>query len=143
MFRRLRSTSSTWATIPLRLALGAIFIAHGSQKVLGSFNGPGLKTFTAAPPPFHFMRPGWLWMGAAAFSELVGGALLVLGFFTRLGAFVIVCVMLAAIIGIHWPVFFAGSNGFEYPLSLLGGALSLLIAGGGQLSADRLTGNRR
>ena len=143
MFRRLRSTSSTWSTLPLRLAWGAIFIGHGSQKVLGLFNGPGLKAFTGAAPPFHFMRPGWLWMGAAAFSELIGGALLVLGFFTRLGAFLILCVMLTAIIGVHWPVFFASSNGFEYPMALLAGALALLIAGGGHLSVDRLTGNRR
>ena len=32
-------------------------------------------------------------MGAAAFAELLGGVLVMLGLFTRLGAFLIVCVM--------------------------------------------------
>ena len=78
MLRRLTSTSASWATVPLRLALGIAFIGHGAQKVLGSFNGPGFAKFTSFPAPFPFMRPGWLWMGAAAVSELVGGILVLL-----------------------------------------------------------------
>ena len=109
------------ATIPLRLAMGVIFIGHGAGKVLGSFNGPGLRAFTSYPAPFPFMRPAWLWMGAAALSELIGGALLLLGLFTRLGAFLIACVMLVAVVRVHWPVFF-GPTGIEFALALLGGA---------------------
>ena len=89
------------------------------------------------------MRPAWLWMGAAAFSEFVGGILVLLGLLTRVGAFLIACVMLTAIIGVHWPNFFANNRGFEYPLALLAMALALLIAGGGQASVDRLIGGRR
>src|SRR5215470_11238464 len=103
MFRKLIATSSTWFTLPVRLALAAVMIAHGSQKVLGSFNGPGFKTFISGNTPFAFMRPAWLWLGAAALSELVGGLLVGLGFLTRAGAFFIACVMLTAITGIHWP----------------------------------------
>ena len=145
MFRKLIATSSTWFTLPVRLALAAVFIAHGSQKVLGSFNGPGFKTFTAGNTPFGFMRPTWLWLGAAALSELLGGILVGLGFLTRIGAFLIACVMLTAIIGVHWPGgFFAGNRGFEYPMSLLAMTVALLIAGGGQLSVDKsLSGGRR
>ena len=73
MFRKLIATSSTWFTVPVRLALGAVFIAHGSQKVLGSFNGPGFKTFTAGNTPFAFMRPTWLWLALAAFADFFGG----------------------------------------------------------------------
>ena len=51
--------------------------------MLGSWGGTGLAKFTSNPPPFAFMRPGWLWMGAAAFSELIGGALVLLGLLTR------------------------------------------------------------
>jgi hypothetical protein len=43
-------------------------IAHGAQKVLGSFNGPGFKTFIGGTTPFEFMRPTWLWLAAAALS---------------------------------------------------------------------------
>lgn len=142
MLRRLTSTSATWATVPLRLAMGVIFIGHGAGKVLGLFDGPGLRAFTSFPAPFPFMRPAWLWMGAAALSELIGGILLLLGLFTRLGAFVIACTMLTAIVGVHWPAFF-GPKGIEFALALLGGALSLLISGGGQASMDRFISGRR
>jgi putative oxidoreductase len=145
MFRRLIATSPTWFTIPIRMGLAAVMIAHGAQKVLGSFNGPGFKTFIGGTTPFGFMRPAWLWLGAAALSELVGGILVGLGFLTRVAAFFIACTMLTAIIGVHWNGgFFASNRGYEYPLSLLAMALALLIAGGGQASIDKsLSGGRR
>jgi putative oxidoreductase len=91
------------------------------------------------------MRPAWLWLAIAALSELVGGIFVGLGFLTRVAAFFIACVMLTAIIGVHWPGgFFAANRGYEYPLSLLGMAIALLIAGGGQASIDKgLSGGRR
>jgi hypothetical protein len=68
MFRKLIITWPVWMTLPIRLALGVIFVAHGAGKVLGSFEGPGLAKFTSSgPAPFAFMRPSWLWFGAAAF----------------------------------------------------------------------------
>ena len=138
MLRRIIATSPTWFTLPIRLALAAVFIAHGSQKVLGAFNGPGFKAFTAGATPFGFMRPAWLWLGAAALSELLGGVLVGLGFLTRVGAFLIMCVMLTAIMGVHLPGgFFAANRGYEYPMSLLAMALALLISGAGQASVDR------
>ena len=143
MLRKLTATTATWATVPLRLTLGVIFIAHGAQKVFGAFGGPGMRGFTSFPAPFPAMRPAWLWMGAAAFFEFIGGILVLLGLFTRLGAFLIACVMLTAIVGVHWPNFFANNRGFEYPLALLGMSLALLIAGGGQASVDRMMGGRR
>ena len=144
MLRRLTSTSSTWVTVPLRLALGAIFIGHGAQKVLGSFNGPGwAKWLTFSQfAPFPFMRPAWLWLAAAAVGELIGGVLVLLGLLTRIGAFLIICSMLVAIIGIHWPAFFAPA-GMELAIACLGSALALLIAGGGQASVDRMISGRR
>ena len=70
MFRRLIATSATWFTLPIRLGLAAVMIAHGAQKVLGSFGGSGFKTFIGGNTPFGFMRPTWLWLAAAALSEL-------------------------------------------------------------------------
>ena len=145
MLRRLIATSSAWFTLPIRLGLGAVMIGHGAQKVLGSFGGPGFNAFIANNTPFGFMRPAWVWMAAAALSELVGGILIALGFLTRVGAFLIACVMVTAIAGVHWTGgFFAANRGYEYPLSLLAMSLALLIAGGGQASVDRaLSGGRR
>lgn len=144
MLRRLTATTSSWVTLPLRLALGVIFIAHGAQKVFGTFHGPGWTKWTSMSQlaPFPFMRPTWLWLGAAAIGELLGGALVLLGLFTRVGAFLIMCSMLTAIIGLQWPAFFM-PTGMEFAVACLGGALALLIAGGGQASVDRIIGGRR
>jgi putative oxidoreductase len=144
MLRKLIATSASWFTVPLRLTLGVIFIAHGLQKVVGTFNGPGWAKWTSMSQlaPFPFMRPQWLWLGAAAIGELVGGVLVLLGLLTRLGAFLIVCSMLTAIIGLHWPAFF-GPAGMEFALACLGGALALLISGGGQASIDLKLSRRR
>lgn len=143
MFRKLMATSPAWVTVPIRLGLGVIFVAHGAQKVLGSFNGPGLAKFTSFPAPFPFMKPAWLWMGAAAFAELIGGLLVILGLLTRVGAFLVFCTMLTAIVGVHWPNFFMPA-GIEYALALLAMSLALLISGGGMASLDlALSGGRR
>jgi len=143
MFRRLTSTSATWIPLPLRLAMATIFVAHGAQKVLGSFNGPGFEKWISIPPPFSFMKPSWLWLGAAAFSELIGGILIFLGLLTRVGAFLIACTMITALLAKHWPSFFA-PQGIEYPLSLVAICLALLISGGGMASVDlAMSGGRR
>ena len=143
MLRRLTSTTATWTTIPLRLALGIAFIGHGAQKVFGSFNGPGWAKWTSLSQavPFPFMRPTWLWLGAAAISELLGGVLVLLGLLTRVGAFLLICVMLTAM-RTQWPAFFA-PTGMELAISMLAMSLALLIAGGGQASVDRMISRRR
>jgi len=143
MLRRLASTSASWAPLPLRLALGIAFLGHGAQKVFGSFGGPGFRQFTSFPAPLTFMRPAGAWMGAAAFAELIGGALVLIGLLTRLGAFLIICVMLTVIFGVlRYKGFFA-PEGMELAISFLAIALALLITGGGLLSADRIIGRRR
>jgi putative oxidoreductase len=130
-------TSENWAILPIRLALGTIMFAHGAQKVLGWWGGPGLTQWTNQTAPFSEMRPSWLWMGAAALSELVGGAMVMIGLYTRIGAFFIACVMLVAISGVHWRSgFFIKDGGFEFPIALLGMAAGLLIHGGGSASID-------
>jgi putative oxidoreductase len=136
MFQKIIATAPTWITVPVRLALGIIFIAHGAQKVLGLWGGKGFNAFIQNDPPFAFMRPGWLWMGAAALFEFVGGILVLSGLLTRLGALAIFLVMLTAMFGVHWGSFFG--RGIEFPFALIAMAIALIIAGGGQASLDRL-----
>jgi putative oxidoreductase len=144
MFRKIIMTWRVWFTLPIRLALGGIMFAHGAQKVLGSFGGPGFNAVVSNPEaPFSFMRPAWLWWAAAALSEFLGGVLIVLGLLTRVGAFFVACTMITAVVGVHWPVFFA-PRGIEYPLALLAMSFALLISGGGMASVDlALTSKRR
>src|SRR5688500_450202 len=118
MFRKIIMTWPVWFTLPIRLALGGIMFAHGAQKVLGRFGGPGCNAIISnAQSPFRFMRPAWLWWAMAALSEFVGGILIVLGLFTRVGAFFVLCTMITAVFSVHWPAFFA-PKGMEYPMAL-------------------------
>ncbi|MGH7811683.1 MAG: DoxX family protein [Candidatus Binatia bacterium] len=133
----LLKTSPSWAMLPIRIALGTIMFAHGAQKVFGVWGGPGFNRWINQPAPLIDLRPAWLWMGAAALSEFIGGALVMIGLYTRIGAFFIACVMTVAIFGVHWNNgFFINSGGFEFPLALLGMALALMIYGGGAASID-------
>jgi putative oxidoreductase len=127
----------------LRLGLAIAFIGHGAQKVFGSFNGPGWAKWTSLSQavPFPFMRPTWLWLGAAAISELVGGILVLLGLLTRIGAFLLIGVMLTAM-STQWPAFFPPA-GMELAMAMLAMSLALLISGGGQVSVDRMISRRR
>lgn len=144
MFRKILATSGSFAPLFIRLGIAVVFMAHGSQKVLGAYGGPGFKAFISGNTPFSFMRPAWLWLGAAALSELVGGLLIGIGFLTRIAAFFLACTMLTAVVGVHWPNFFMSNRGLEYPLALLAMSLSLLVSGAGMVSVDRaISGGRR
>ncbi len=136
MFQKLIATPPTWGPLPLRLGLGAIFIAHGAQKVFGVWGGSGLKAFTSGDAPLS-LQPAWMWMGAAAFAELLGGVLVLLGLFTRAGAFLIASTMLVAVFGVHWKGgFFLQNKGYEYALLCLLASVALLVTGGGRFSLD-------
>lgn len=136
MTGKLTATINTWALLPLRLALGAIFFAHGAQKIFGVWGGRGLTAWTAAAAPFN-LQPAWVWLSVAAFAEFFGGVLVMLGFLTRIGAFLIACVMGVAMFGVHWKNgFFLTNGGYEYTMALMAMALTLLIAGGGNGSVD-------
>lgn len=137
MFQKLIATTPTWIALPLRIGLGVVFIAHGAQKVFGWWGGPGITAFGANPAPYSWMQPHWLWMYAAAVAELIGGILVLIGLLTRVGAILILPVMLVAILGVHWGGgFFLQNRGYEYALSLLLMAVALIISGGGRLSLD-------
>ncbi len=111
------------------------------RRSLDYGTGPdSLPSLTAMRPWVSILRGYWL--TAAAFSELVGGVLVLLGLLTRLGAFAIMCVMSVAILGIHWGSFFQQNHGMEFALSMFGVALSLLITGGGRASADQMISRR-
>jgi putative oxidoreductase len=117
--------------LPIRLALGAIMFAHGAQKVFGVWGGPGFNQWINQSAPFPEMRPSWLWLGAAAASEFLGGALVIIGLYTR--------------VGVHWRSgFFINAGGFEFPLALLGMAVALMVHGGGSASIDsQMSGGKK
>src|SRR2546425_7297491 len=142
MFRKLIATDDNPATLILRLVLGVVFFAHGAQKLLGWFGGPGFSgtmgMFTGymhIPVPLAFL---------AIAAEFFGGLGLILGFLTRIAAFGIAANMVVAIGAVHGAFgFFMNwtgtqkGEGFEYHLLVLAITMFLMIRGAGAFSIDR------
>lgn len=127
------------ALLMIRLPLGVIFFAHGSQKLLGLFGGSGL-TGTLRYFEVNLGIPPLLAL-LAILAEFGGGLGVLCGLFTRISACGIAVTMAVAMYKVHWVNGFflsAKGNGIEYTLALFGMALALVVAGGGQWSLDRL-----
>lgn len=132
------------APLMIRIPLGVIFMAHGSQKLLGLFGGKGL-TATFASFERDLGIPA-IFTLLAIIAEFGGGFGVLTGFLTRLSAAGLASVMFVAMYKVHWINGFflniscaAGrGHGIEYNLALLGMALYLVIAGGGRWCLDRL-----
>lgn len=80
----------------LRTVVGLTLAAHGAQKLLGWFGGPGIKGFAGMLGQLN-IRPTALWAWVAALAELVGGLALAVGLLTPLAATAIAGSMLVAI----------------------------------------------
>src|SRR4051794_21084813 len=102
------------ALLMLRLALGWTFFFHGSQKVFGLFGGSGLETFAEHLKGMGLPRflPPYAWAILAGYGEMVGGALVLLGLFARVGTLPIIVTMIMAIAKVHGP---NGFSGFSEP----------------------------
>ncbi|MGO3228498.1 MAG: DoxX family protein [Oceanisphaera sp.] len=135
--QRILSTDSQMTSLALRLSAGAIFVAHGAQKLFGSFGGHGLQG-TAQWMASIGLEPGYLMALAAGSAEFFGGIALLIGLLTRPAALMLAITMLVAIISVHLANgFFMSNNGYEFALALLGISVALVFNGGGKLSLDR------
>jgi putative oxidoreductase len=124
----------------LRLVLGVIFVAHGAQKLFGSFSGPGLKG-TAGFHKQLGIKPPYLMAVLAGLAEFIGGVLVAVGFLTPLAALALIVVMIVAVLTVHLKNgFFNTNGGYEFNLALAGMALTLLIVGAGAYSLDSTLG---
>jgi len=126
-----------------RVILGCVMFPHGAQKLFGWFGGFGFTntmtyfTQTAGLP--------WIIAFLVVIGESLGSLGLILGFFTRLSALGLICIMVGAIITVHIPNGFfmnwfgkQAGEGFEYHLLVIGMSIPLLISGGGKYSVDAL-----
>jgi putative oxidoreductase len=126
-----------------RVILGCVMFPHGAQKLFGWFGGFGFTntmtyfTETAGLP--------WIIAFLIIIGESLGALGLIVGFFTRLSALGLICIMVGAIITVHIPngLFMnwlgkQAGEGFEYHLLVIGISIPLLISGGGKYSVDGL-----
>ncbi len=128
-----------YAEAVLRIGLGAILIPHGLQKLFGWFGGAGLTRFAQIFESLGY-SPGLFWTVVVALTETVGGALLIVGLFTRPAALAVVIFMLNAVHVTSANGFFWTQQGAEYSILILLVGLYFLIRGGGSFSLDRKLG---
>jgi len=128
------------ALLLIRLTVGAVFFAHGAQKVFGWFGGPGLKQTVVIMSQSYPPIVAYL----VSFGELTAGLGLIFGFLTRIAAAGMFIEMLGAVFLVHWRAgFFSRNKGFEFPLTLCLVSLAIMLEGGGAFSLDaKLKRNR-
>src|SRR5712692_7659789 len=98
MIKRFLRTDNDPAALIMRLALGLVMFPHGAQKVLGWWGGHGAA---ATIQGFSKMGlPDFITV-LVMLAEFPGSLMLIFGLLTRLAAFGIGCVMLAAVVMVH------------------------------------------
>ncbi len=118
---------SDWGLLALRLAVAAIFWAHGTSK------------FGAWKQPAKGMNG---MMRLLSICEPLGALAMLLGILTQPAAFGLALVMLGAIYFkiTKWNLPFSSSekSAWEFDLLILASCLLLLFTGAGALSLDRI-----
>jgi putative oxidoreductase len=126
------------ALLVLRLATGAVFIAHGYQKlfqrgvagVTESFGGMGVPLPEIVAPVVSML-------------EFAGGIALVIGLLTRIVAAALAVDMVGAMLIAHLPHGFFLPRGIEFTMMLCAASVALALAGAGAYSADAPLAARR
>ncbi len=119
----------------LRCAVGAVMLAHGINHIFGGGRIAGTGRWFASLG----MKPGIVHAWFASLAEVGGGALLVLGLVTPLGAAAVIGTMLVAFITNHRGngyFIFRPGEGWEYVMTLILVGFAIAILGGGQWSLD-------
>ena len=120
----------SYARSVLRIVAGLLFAMHGCQKLFGMFGGLGGRGATP-----HMWSELWV----AGILEAAGGALIVLGLFTRPVAFLLCGEMAVAYFRVHFPHgFWPVQNGGEPAVLYCFIYLYLCVAGPGPISLDRM-----
>ena len=142
LLRRVLATDGDWRATVARVALGAVMLPHGAQKLLGWFGGYGfrgtmgfLTAQAGLPYPIALL---------VILIESIGALFLVLGLAGRVMAAGVVAVMVGAIATVHlangffmnWTGAQKG-EGFEYHILAIALALVVMLRGSGAASVDR------
>jgi putative oxidoreductase len=124
----------------LRVAVGLTMAAHGAQKLMGWFGGPGINGFADHLAKLN-LRPARFWAWVAALAELAGGLAVALGILTPLASLLVIGSMLVAIATVHLEKgFWNSQGGIEFPLLILATMVALGLTGPGVYSVDGLLG---
>lgn len=130
--RSIASSRVDLALLMLRVGLGLVFVMHGWQKAF-EFGPAGLAQFFAGIGIPFAAANAYFIIGL----ELFGGIAILAGALTRVIAPLLSATMVVAIVTVHLTNgFFAGANGYEFPLTLLFLSAALTLTGAGRYSVD-------
>lgn len=114
----------------MRLVIGAIMVGHGYHKVFGGLHHHvQLVTSLGLPAWSAYL---------SAFTEFLGGLLVLIGLFTRVASFAICIDLSVAIAKVHFHNGFMGNGGYEFPLAAAALAFGLIFLGGGPIAFDHI-----
>ena len=122
-----------WGMLPLRLAVGLVFLMHGGQKlfVFGVAGTADIMGKLGLPLPT-------LCAVIVIGVELLGGLAILLGVFTRLAGVILAFEMVVAILVARLHGGFFAPYGYEFELTLLGACLTFALSGPGHVSVEEL-----
>jgi putative oxidoreductase len=125
------SSLSSYVLSVVRIIVGLLFLEHGTAKFLGFPLVPGVSAALSMS-------------GIGGLLELIGGALIVVGLFTRPVAFILCGEMAVAYFYAHFPRnFFPVLNGGDAAILYCFTFLYLTFAGAGPWSLDALLARGR
>jgi putative oxidoreductase len=135
--QQILTTGAPRAVILIRLLVGAVFLSEGIQKFLFP-DALGIGRFTKIGIPSPELTAPFV-----GIVEILFGALILLGFLTRLAAIPLIIDMVVAILTTKIPIllksgFWSMAHESRTDFSMLLGAIFLLIVGAGPLSLDVL-----
>jgi putative oxidoreductase len=152
VFRLSDEASRTgWVPVPLRVVIGFGFMAHGWAKLSRGPSGfAKLLAQVGTPLP---EATAW----ASTLVELVGGLAIFVGAFVRVVSVPLIVMMLVAIFTVHLKYGFSSVNtigltaegpkfgppGYEINLMYIAGLVTLIVAGAGNVSVDRILAPKR
>lgn len=110
--------------LPLRIAIGAVFIMHGGRTLF--INGiPSFAEYLGnqgIPLPL-------ISAVVAAGVEFIGGIAMLIGFYPRIAGFFLAINMVVAFFAVHLRNgFFIQKGGFEYVMVLFAGCMVFILA---------------
>jgi putative oxidoreductase len=123
------------ALLALRCGAGAVMLAHGINHIFGGGKIAGTARWFASLG----MKPGILHAWVASITEVIGGALLVVGLLTPFAGAAVIGVMLVAIVTNHRGngfFIFRPGEGWEYVMTLTIVGFAIATLGAGEWSLD-------
>lgn len=123
----------------LRVIVGLVLAAHGTQKLFGWWGGHGIRGTGGFFAGLRFRMP--MQMAVLAGMGETSGVLFALGLVTPFAALLMASTMVVAVGSVHIKNgLFVGNGGYEYNLVLATVAVAVAATGPGRFSLDRAFG---